>query len=627
MKTAATRGDTELAQLFEEVGALRAEMLANEARLLGRLEGLHGSWAESGRNLLHYLALRQRDRRELQNRLAAVGLSSLGRAEGHALANVEAVLDLLVRVLDVGAERTAMRGAIGRAEGTALLERHTRDLLGPEPQGRNVRVMVTLPSEAADDARLVDDLLEAGANAVRINCAHDAPEVWRRMIDNLRRAREATGRTCRVLMDLGGPKLRTGAIERGAQVVKVKPSRDPFGQVVAPARVWLTPAEHPTAPPSPADASIPVPAAWLARASVGDAIALRDTRGARRRWVVVGSLGSGRWADAVRTAYVAPGTKLALERGDGKKGGAGALEAQVGAFVARESRIVLAVGDTLMLTAEATPGSPALVDEQGRLLRSARIPCTLPEVFSDVRPGERVWLDDGRIGGIVRRADVDGLRIEIVQARPGGERLGADKGINLPDSALSLRCLTEQDEQHLGFVAENADLVGLSFLREAEDVRTVATRLAELRRGAEPPGLVLKIENRRAFQNLPDLLLAAMHFRSAGVMIARGDLAVECGWERLAEVQEEILWLAEAAHVPVIWATQVLESLAKTGVPSRAEITDAAMSTRAECVMLNKGPHVVEAVQVLDDILERMEEHQQKKTPMLRSLSLAQRLG
>jgi pyruvate kinase len=105
-------------------------------------------------------------------------------------------------------------------------------------------------------------------------------------------------------------------------------------------------------------------------------------------------------------------------------------------------------------------------------------------------------------------------------------------------------------------------------------------------------------------------------------MVARGDLAVEVGVERLAEVQEEILWLSEAAHLPVIWATQVLETMARTGLPSRAEVTDAAMSGRAECVMLNKGPFVTDAVDALDDILRRMHGHQQKKRSMLRKLDL-----
>ena len=133
-------------------------------------------------------------------------------------------------------------------------------------------------------------------------------------------------------------------------------------------------------------------------------------------------------------------------------------------------------------------------------------------------------------------------------------------------------------------------------------------------------GIVLKIETRRAFENLPQLLFSAMASKASGIMIARGDLAVECGYERLAEVQEEILWAAEAAHMPVIWATQVLETLAKTGLPSRAEITDAAMGERAECVMLNKGPHITEAMRTLDDILQRMQAHQTKKRSLLRAL-------
>lgn len=83
-----------------------------------------------------------------------------------------------------------------------------------------------------------------------------------------------------------------------------------------------------------------------------------------------------------------------------------------------------------------------------------------------------------------------------------------------------------------------------------------------------------------------------MRSPSAGVMIARGDLAVECGFERLAEVQEEILWMAEASHTPVIWATQVLENLAKDGIPSRAEITDAAMGS-GSCISRSGSSEVV----------------------------------
>jgi pyruvate kinase len=161
-------------------------------------------------------------------------------------------------------------------------------------------------------------------------------------------------------------------------------------------------------------------------------------------------------------------------------------------------------------------------------------------------------------------------------------------------------------------------MVGLSFVRNVSDVTSLLEHLSAI--GGEHLGVVLKIETRRAFEMLPEMLLASMRSKSFGVMIARGDLAVECGYERLAEVQEQILWLCEAAHAPVIWATQVLESLAKNGMPSRAEITDAAMGGRAECVMLNKGPYIVDAVKVLDNILKRMEAHQSKKRSMLRRL-------
>ncbi len=135
--------------------------------------------------------------------------------------------------------------------------------------------------------------------------------------------------------------------------------------------------------------------------------------------------------------------------------------------------------------------------------------------------------------------------------------------------------------------------------------------------------MVLKIENRHAFEHLPQILMTAMRRPLLGVMVARGDLAVEVGFERLAEVQEEITWLCGAAHVPVIWATQVLESLAKQGVPSRGEVTDAAASVRAECVMLNKGPYIGEAVRFLRDVLRRMDTHNVQRAAMLGRLHVA----
>ena len=358
---------------------------------------------------------------------------------------------------------------------------------------------------------------------------------------------------------------------------------------------------------------------WLDGLKPGDEIKLMDTRGAKRFLKVTEAAGKNRWVECSRTAYVTPGTVLA------KKTGGRLKSTKIEDLPPKPQSLTLKPGDTLILTRSLQPGRPAQFDDERRVVSPARIGVTLPEFFDCVQPGEPVWLDDGKIGGAISAVEPDEVHVEITHARPGGEKLGAEKGINVPESNLKVASLTAEDLENLKFIAKHADLLGYSFVRTEQDVRQLHARLDEL--GAKDLGIVLKIETRQGFENLPRLLLEAMRRRRVGVMIARGDLAIECGFERLAEMQEEILWISEAAHVPVIWATQVLESLAKSGVPSRSEITDAAMGERAECVMLNKGPYVVEAVRTLDDILHRMEAHQEKKRSKLRKLGVATGFG
>ena len=170
-----------------------------------------------------------------------------------------------------------------------------------------------------------------------------------------------------------------------------------------------------------------------------------------------------------------------------------------------------------------------------------------------------------------------------------------------------MSALTDKDIVDLGEVVGPVDMVALSFLRGPEDILVLEDHLHRL--GGGHLGIVLKIENRQAFENLPRILLAVCASPPVGVMVARGDLAVEVGFERLSEVQEEILWLCEVAHVPVIWGTKFLEGILK-GAPSRAEVSDAVMSSRAECAMPTKGPYITETVQFLSGILSRMDTHQ-----------------
>lgn len=615
-------GRVNLNDILSELTAIRSELVANAARSESRLDQVHTHYRASARNLLHYLALRRRDLRPLQLRLAVVGLSSLGRAESHVLATVDAVLEILHHLTGCPHQPASPETAvIDFASGERLLAEHTVALLGPKTSGREVRIMVTMPGEAADNYALVHDLMQSGMDCMRINCAHDDIAAWTRMIEHLRRAEQSLGRSCRVVMDLAGPKLRTGPLEPGPVVVRIRPRRDVFGRIIAPARVWLTSEASPVPPTSSAAGSLLVPEKWLAHLRIGERVRFTDARGARRTLLVVDVTNGGCWAEATKSAYVIPGIILRHRRGAAK---GGHRECAVGNLPSAENTIALQQGDLLILTRELEPGRPASRDSMGQVLTPARIGCTIPEVFDDVRSGESIWFDDGKIGGIIEKVETDRVLVRITWTRLGGEKLRGDKGINLPESNLRLAALTAKDVEDLTFVAQYADIVELSFASTAQDVESLQQHLERL--GSRQPAIVLKIETRRGFENLPDMLLTAMRASSCGVMIARGDLAVECGFERLAEVQEEILWICEAAHVPVIWATQVLETLAKQGMPSRAEITDAAMGDRAECVMLNKGPHVLTAVEVLDGILRRMQAHQAKKRSMLRELHLAHTL-
>ena len=628
---------TLLRKFSSELETLCSDMLELESSLLQRPLALHETHRRSARNLAHYLALRRHDIRKLQAQLAQIGLSSLGRTESHVLTAVRAV----DRVLNVLAGRNSSLPVSGEAavemdEGSKILEGNTRTLLGPPPPERRVRIMVTMSTDAATDYELVRDLVRSGMDCMRINCAHDNPETWLAMIHNLQRARKETGCQCRILMDLPGPKLRTGPIKAGPSVIKCRPGRDVLGRVVTPARIWLTPEDSPEPAPCSAAASLPLPAGFLKTLRPGDKIRLRDARKAQRTLRVSQVNGRSCWAEVGQTVYFVPGLELSTttRRKSGKaafpkNGSKNALKktktARIGKLPALPQTLLLKEGDTIILTRSGAIGQPATYDKAGKLLTQAQIGVTLPEILEHAKAGDPIWFDDGKIGGVIRAVNPDSVAVEITQARPEGEKLGAEKGINLPATQIDIPALTAEDLEALKFVVQHADVVGYSFVRTGSDVYQLLEHLAEI--DGQHLGLILKIETRKAFENLPELVLAAMRIRTFGIMIARGDLAVECGYQRLAEVQEEVLWICEAAHVPVIWATQVLESLAKKGVPSRSEITDAAMGERAECVMLNKGPYAVMSVRVLADILKRMQAHQDKKSSMLRRLNLATAFG
>ena len=579
---------------------------------------------DSAKNLVHYVALRQQDLRDLQGQLSKRGLSSLGRSES-------CVMESLLQVSERAHESLALRGnevarrqlarlekrrdAISWEAANTTLHRNTHEVLGPKPAGRHIYIMVTAPCAKEAERAWMVKMLNAGMNVLRINCAHEGEREWRQTIRALRAARSDTGRKCRVLMDLAGPKIRTGPIASTRKIATWKPAKDELGRVVAPARVVIGRASAHTG--SGASCLVRMRDEAFAKVREGDELRYRDARGKKRRLEIREVERDALVGLSTARAYLIDEVRARLYR-DGARVGKVTLE--VGQV--EGASIDVEKGDPLVLT-RCGEGRPPRRNRAGGLERPGVIASTLPAALDHLAVGHRVLFDDGRIETVVVRKQNGGedYLLRVLRTPKGRTKLRAEKGINLPDTRTMVPSMTAEDRRALGFVARHADAVSLSFVRRPQDVRALHTALDRLERPSL--GVVLKIETRAGFENLPALLLEGLRRPPLAVMIARGDLAVEVGFERLAELQEEILWLCEAAHVPAIWATQVLDTLARTGVPSRAEVTDAAAGVAAECVMLNKGPFVDEAVRTLSDILSRMEQHHYKKRSLFRKLRVS----
>lgn len=485
-------------ELLNQIKVLRQHVLAKSESQLeqwrSRLKTADS--LEAGRNLAEYLVLREQDLRDLQDQLSDWGLSSLGRAEGRVRQNLESVqgalealcgLERSVFLSDSSRTKVASKVA-SSATGKTRLHLASEHMFGPARANRDVRILLTLPTDPPLKSETLERLLEAGMDCVRLNCAHGNPKQWLKQLEHLLDASQAVNHTCPVLMDLSGPKLRLESVS--------------------------------------------------------------DDRH-------------------------------------------------------------LKVGQTFQLALER----PSKV--HGKLWAIL----TVPEVFAALTLGQTVAYDDGHLYATVETVGHNFAELRVTHARAQGIRLKPDKGVNFPGLELQLDPLTTKDLEDLDFVAQHADLIGYSFVQDASDLERLQHELE--RRGVNlgQKTIVAKIETARAVRNLPELIVQGLSKGHFAVMIARGDLALELGFERLAEMQEELLWMCEAASVPVIWATGVLEGLVKEGLPSRGEMTDAAMSARAECVMLNKGRHQLEGVVALSNVLARMGGHLRKKESRLRALS------
>ena len=480
---------TELQNIQHQLIKLESKMLLQVKKHLPLFTKIHPLQLPAAKNLLHYLTLRKEDVRDLQDRLHVLGFSSLSSSESHIHRQLQSILQLLGKQyttaeLDTCTYKYNQQQILYKSE----------TLFGTKPEAVTPYLMVTFDEAFADNYALIKTLLINGMNVARINCAHDDEATWNKMIQQLKKACRFTGLTCKIYMDLAGPKIRTKLMCKGKEKGKVKVKE---GDLI-----------------------------WLAEESKGFA-------------------------------------------------------------------------DTDIVISPNEPG-----------------------IIAMLKKGERVYIDDGIVKGFIESIKNNKAAMRIARISSVKQQIKEGKGINFPDSVIAVASLTAFDKACLPYVCSHADMVGYSFVRNAADLEALQQSLKKLT--SNPPYIIIKIETPEAVINLPDLLFGGMQQPVFGVMIARGDLAVEIGFERMGEIQEEILWICEAAHVPVIWATQVLENLNKSGIATRSEITDAAHAAMAECVMINKGDHTIKVIETLRNILHRIGGHHNKKRFTFRPLSIAE---
>ena len=484
--------DTKLEELLKSA-------FKTEKKYKALLKNIEPEYKASALNLLDYLAFRSFDIDKLQKKMQKMGFYDLSDISSHVRQTLISVKRIVGMVLGKKSKYETEEYITAR-KSQKLLEANCEALFGANPEKRGTRIMVTMPTEAATDIKIIESMLDAGMDCARINCAHDTPEVWEAIIENIHKISKSKEKECSIVMDIAGPKIRTGTL-------------------------------------------------------AGEPIIVQE-------------------------------------------------------------------GDSLLLTRDMAPGEARAENKR------AHIGCSLENVFYCAKPGDRVYYNDGKVEGRIEEVNPNSILIRITNAKSTGSKIKGDKGLNFPDTHLNCQGFTQKDKEHLAIIAKNQkkwkiQALNLSFIHNPAELDMMINYIKEL---GLKTGIIIKVETEQAFENLPGIILSAMKIHPAGIMLARGDLAIETGWKNFATIQEEIIRITAAAHLPLIWATQVLETLAKDGVPTRAEITDAALSERSSCVMLNKGQYIVMAIRMLDKIVRRMEKFRTKSEHVLPKLDGAEKL-
>jgi len=598
-----------------EIEILRKYLLAAREEV-----GSEHPRSQSLLNLNQYMLLRKKDHTGLQEKLFHLSLSSLGRSYAHVAASVDTLYDQLVSSLggeQISEELMAQFHHLSIADALTIASHNSKALFGGKASAKLSRqstaVMVTLPSHAAKNGGvLIRQLSSAGVNVFRINTAHDDVHVWKAMADviaQINKDRDGAEKI-KIFVDLAGPKIRTGEIQevehpiemgsknREKEIIIRCGDGETRGESIDPFTLEKIPAQ------------MIVDKKFFKRITKGHAVHILDIH--HKKATIHLHEVNDAYAKGVisKKIYIDKGTKITL----------GDHESPLLNLQIQKDPIRLFVNDLLTITEKDVVGRSALLEDGKTVTSPALIGCSLKGTLASLKIGEKVFIDDGKIGLEVVENSVDSVTCKVFISKAGGTLLKEEKGINFPNTYIQTPALTDNDRANALAVLEFADSLSLSFCQSGKDVRDLQQLLRENNR--LDIGIITKIETQQAVSNMPEILKQLLEWEKSGVMIARGDLAIEVGFENLAYIQEALLDICDAAHIPVIWATQVLESMMKNHLPSRAEVTDAAMSGRAECVMLNKGAFAVDTIDVLKRILHDMHSISKKNRQLLKKETL-----
>ncbi|NWF66565.1 MAG: hypothetical protein HXX81_03750 [Campylobacterales bacterium] len=552
-------------------------------------------------NLKQYLKLRSIDITYLQEKLIKLGLSSIGRSQPHILYTINQILIILSKLQNE--EYNEIDNPLDYDLAYKIMNKRLK-IFGftAESQYAKTKIMVTLPSEAAFDSKLIEELATNGADILRINSAHDDTQSWRNMAESIKEINQKHNLSTKIYYDLAGPKIRTTKIKKIKPPVKIG-SR----AIIKKIRLIDDTKAQTREEINSFDAIIAINKEFLKKCEIGDKIEFKDLYDRKRVLEIVFIEDFNIVCEIKNSAIIDESTVLKLSKKNKK------YKTNVKNIREVVEEIRVFNNEHILLKADIDEGYAKYIKDG--IEQIATIGCSSIEAIHCVKVGDRVFIDDGKIELKVVEKKESEILCVVVRSKDKGVVIKEEKGINFPDSDINLKAITDEDIENLLSVIDYVDIIGISFCQSKEDIEDLISILKS--KNNINLSIVAKIETQKSVKNLPSILEALIEHNNSGVMIARGDLAIEVGFENLSVLQEEILNLCEAAHMPVIYATQVLENKMKTNLPSRAEITDAAFAQRADCIMLNKGAYAVDTIKILKTILRQMHKLFKKNRQLL----------